>query len=218
MKQVSLEEVWISLTNLQDQASRAIVAGIGGGECSGKSYLASQLGARASGSTFDVSTINMDGYLRYSREQRQMLARNGCDLKTRSIRIGDHPDCFDLPRLSEDISLLLKEGYLERSLRYDYGLGRVLRDPSPLCISKNTILVVEGIFALDDALLEIYDFTIYLETDLQTVWQRYLQRHLGRKTGDVDSIKEVFQGSVLPAYTAYIEPTRGNAHLVGMLA
>ena len=217
MKRVGLEEVWISLTNLQKQAGRAIVAGIGGGECSGKSYLVSQLGARASGSAYDVSAINMDGYLRYSREQRQMLATSGSDLKTRSIRIGDHPDCFDLQHLAKDICHLMEDGCLERPFRYDYSLGRVVRDSSCICISKFTILAVEGIFALDEALLEIYDFTIYLDTDLQVVWQRYLQRHLGRKTGDAASIKEVFQGSVLPAYMAYIEPTRRNARLVGAL-
>ena len=218
MNQVSLEQVWISLTNLQHQAGRAIVAGIGGGECAGKSYLASRLEAHAGRSAYDVSTINIDGYLRYSREQRQILARNGSDLKTRSIRIGDHPDCFDLPRLAKDIRHLMEGGCLERQFRYDYSLGRVVRDSSTICISKNTIVVVEGIFALDDALLDIYDFTIYLEADPEIVWQRYLERHLGRKTGDVDSIKEVFHGIVIPAHTAYIEPTRTNAQLVGNLA
>jgi len=206
------------LTNLQHQAGRAIVAGIGGGECSGKSYLAARLEAHAGGSAYAVCTLYMDGYLRYSREERHRLAGNGHDLKARSIRIGDHPGCFDLARLARDIRHLKEGGCLERVLRYDYDHGRVVHDRSALCISENTILVVEGIFALHDALLDSYDFTIYLEADPQVVWRRYLKRHLKRKTGDAASIKEVFQGSILPAQEAYIEPTRWNARLAGTLA
>ena len=148
MKSSWVEKLWSYLTGVQEEADQTIVVGIGGGEVSGKNYLAAQLTSCAEGSIYHVITFPLDGYLRFSRDQRRELTGPGSPLKIRSLRIGDHPDNFDFQRLRKDLRGLLEDGYLNTPSQYDYTRGCVVHDLPPFHTADRTIILVEGIFAL----------------------------------------------------------------------
>jgi uridine kinase len=199
---------------LRSETTGPLVIGIGGGECSGKSYLSEHLRSRSvdRGLTFHV--IPLDGYLRYSRAQRKAVAKQRVGIEAVAYEIGDHPDCFDLQQVRADIKELCRTNTINKNRRYDYNLGQVITSEEKTLVEPEAIVIVEGMFALHEMLVDMYRFSCFLEADISILVKRYIQRHAGRGETNEESIKQRFLGVVWPCYKMFIEPSRKSASVV----
>ncbi len=205
--------IWAEFADVVHGTGESVAVGIGGGECTGKTYLAARLARHAESVSGKVISIPLDGYLRSTRDERHDRARTLSGTKARAVRIGDHPDCFEFGQLRHDVRSLLDKGCIETPRHYDYSVGRVVRLEEPMQVTGSFIVLVEGIFALRRELLDLYGTTIFITADRELVWQRYLERHSHRGTTMKESIA-AFNDDVVPAYDEYIAPTRKNADMV----
>jgi len=199
------------MTAESERHKQTIVVGLGGGECSGKSYMANELEDLSKGSQYRLVVAPLDGYLRVYREERMNYRLENNGVESLAFRIGDHPDCFDFQELCKDVEELVGERCLKNPRWYDYEVGRVVYGSEPIVLSEKAIILVEGIFALHDSLLHLYNLTFFMETDLSTVWRRYRERHNNRRDKDLERTRSTFYDAVIPAYDKFIAPTKRNS-------
>lgn len=191
-----------------------IVLGIGGGECSGKTYITSQIKESFEEKEFDVLVLPVDAYLKFSRKERYKYNPDSKDVPELAKYIGDHPGCFDFYQLGEDLQIVLEKHILENPRRYDYEKGEVVRDQVTLQIRNNkSAIIVEGIFALHQKIAELLQSKIFICANDNVTWQRYLARHKKRGKND-ETIKDTFERMVLPSYHAFIEHTAKYADYI----
>lgn len=206
-----LSDLWgLFLETLCEQGG-PLVIGISGGECTGKTYLANRLLECSQSKGRDSVTLHVDGYLRLSREERRRFDPNSPDIYQRAMRIGDHPDCFDLDALNKDIEQLCENKVLARPRRYGYSRGLTVYDLPEIHISTDSLVFVDGIFALHNTVIARMPVRLFLTVEPEIVWHRYLVRHLERNTDDMKGVQRRFESLVLPSYWQYIEPTKANA-------
>ena len=196
---------------LRSQIRGPFSIGIGGGECSGMTYLSERLVAILAEYKLEVHVIAIDGYLRHSRTERKALAKRKSGIEALAYEIGDHPVCFELQQAREDTQKLVQTGVLSTVQRYDYSRGEVVIEHREKYIEFEAVVIVEGIFALHRTLLDVHRFTYFLEVDSETLLKRYLQRHVAPGHADDDSMKRRFLEAVVPCYKEFIEPTRERA-------
>lgn len=210
----SIENTWEIIKTKLNRKNETTIIGIGGGECTGKSHVSQLLKDIAAEESYKVEIIPLDGYLKYARAERIAISKEMSLPDAIYFEIGDHPECFDIERLVEDLNNLKKDKRLLNPPIYDYSLGKVVRSQTPLIVDSKTIVIVEGIFALLDSLVPLFDFAIFLKTDPIITKERYILRHLDRKTDSQKNIITKFEHKVVPAYNALIEPTQENANVV----
>jgi len=127
------------------------------------------------------------------------------------MRIGDHPDCFDLDALKRDIQQLCLEKFLAKPRRYDYSLGHTVYDLPEVHVSSDSLILVDGIFALHKSVADQMQIRLFLTASRDILQQRYLSRHQNRETATDEDIMETFEHLVIPSYKEFIEPTGENA-------
>jgi pantothenate kinase len=136
------------------------IAGIPG---SGKTTIAAELSARVPGSV----VVPMDGY----HLPRSALTPDGL------IRRGA-PDTFDSTALRSAMRRLREEG------RGSFpAFDHAVKDPEPdkiIVPHDASLVIVEGIYLLlnDWRLTELFDFTVFVDCDLETAADRVAARHL----------------------------------------
>ena len=210
----STQGIWELLKHLYQQDKRDYVVGIGGSECSGKTYLSERMEAYAKGSEYQIFTFHLDAYLKYDRNRRKSQAKKYRGEDSMFFEIGDHPECFDFSALQNHIRFLLTEGTLPYIRRYNSVLGRVVQEPCTFRRTGKMIVLVEGIFALSEKLVQFYDTTLFVEASKEVLWQRFLKRHQERENSSYEEICDTFQEKTVPAFHKYIEPTRQNAQII----
>lgn len=107
-----------------------------------------------------VSTITLDDYHRYDREERKRL-----DITPL------HPDANNIAQLESDIAAL-REGRSIRKPVYNHTTGRF--DP-PVAFSAKKILILEGLHTLfTPRLCDLMDFSIFVdpEKEVKYEWKR----------------------------------------------
>lgn len=196
----------------QTTHNRPLFVGMGGGECSGKSYLAAQLHAHLQGER-NVIVVPMDGYLVHSRVERARFDSHSHDIAVLAKYIGDHPESFDVDLLRQNLDGMVRDE-LWYPRQYDYEHGHVTVDSSPQTINAGSIVIVEGLFALADQVCDMLDVKVFVMTSVDVMRERYVRRHEKRKTKTRVEILNTFERLVLPAYDAFIAPTAQRADYV----
>ncbi|MDD1675597.1 MAG: phosphoribulokinase [Methanomicrobiales archaeon] len=146
-----------------------------------------------------VSTITLDDYHRYDREERRRL-------KVTPLA----PEANDLHRLEKDLSIMKKGGTIQKPV-YNHHTGRF--DPPVPYIPKK-ILILEGLHTFfTPALRENLDFSLFVDpdTDVKREWK--IKRDIevrGYRENEV--IDELAEREV--DYQKYIAPQRRYADAI----
>lgn len=182
-----------------------LVIAIAGPSGSGKSLFAEtlceELGRDAP--QMSVVLIKEDAYY---RDQSEM------PLKDREKVNYDHPGAIEQDLLASHLRELSAGNAVESPL-YDYKVHS--RCSETRRIEPATVIIVEGILLLTDALLrDSFDIKFYMDTPLDICLLRRMERDLKERGRSLDSVTTQYRDTVRPMYHEFIKPSVGYADLV----
>lgn len=178
-----------------------IIIQIAGGSASGKTSAVSSKVKEAFGE--DAIIISMDDYYR-GRRYMEEQARQGNQLNF------DQPEVLNLDELRENLGKLRAgEGIDEPIYSFVSGEREGTRRILPA-----RIIVVEGLFALDDSLVAEGDIHAFVDIGTHGRIIRRLLRDVERTGQNPKDILEYFADVVEPMHEKYVQSTIKNADIV----
>ena len=179
---------------------RTLMIGVAGGTGSGKTTLVRKLGERFGSG---VSVVCHDWYYR---------ARTGMSLEERSRQNYDCPDAFETELLVRDLERL-REGYAVDCPQYDYTVHN--RSEMTRRVQPASVIIVEGILIFaDEALRNMFDIRIFVDTDADIRILRRLVRDVKERGRSIDSVCRQYISTVKPMHEAYVEPSKKYADII----
>jgi uridine kinase len=178
----------------------SFVIGIAGGTGAGKTTVARLVG-RSMGDS--VTRIPLDNYY----EDLSHLP-----FEEREAVNYDHPSAFEWGLVREQLSSLLEGSPIEMPT-YDFEVHN--RTDETTRIEPTDIVIVEGIFALyDDAVRELCDLRLYVETDADVRILRRIERDVIDRGRDLEGVIDQYLSTVKPMHEQFVEPTKKHADLI----
>jgi uridine kinase len=177
------------------------VIGVAGGSGSGKTTVAARV-IEALGPT-RACVIQCD---RYYREHPSLT------FEERSALNFDHPGALDMALLVEHVGAL-KAGRAIDAPVYDFSLHARRTECDRL--TPHDAVIVEGILALaDDALRDLLDLKIFVDTDADVRFIRRLSRDMHERGRTPQSVIDQYVSTVRPMHLAFVEPTKRYADMI----
>jgi len=179
----------------------ALLVGIGGGSGSGKSALARRLRETLGPETLTV--IEIDSFY--------------CDIteiapRDRASVNYDHPDAIDWDLLLDALRDL-RDGETVEMPVYDFTTHE--RRDEALEVQPTPVILVEGIHCLThEALRDLLDVRIFVDTDADVRFIRRLRRDILDRDRTIDSVIAQYMTTVRPMYNDYVEPGRRHADII----
>jgi len=180
---------------------RPIVIGVAGGTGSGKTTvvrkIVDSLGDDA------VSFIQHDFYY---KDHPQL------SLEDRGALNYDHPDALETSLLVTHLEKL-RGGAAVDAPRYDFSLHA--RKKQTQRVEPRRAIILEGILILvDQALRELMDIKIFVDTDPDVRFIRRLLRDLNERGRTLDSVVDQYQKTVRPMHLKFVEPSKRYADII----
>lgn len=180
--------------------SKSLMIGIAGGSASGKTSIAKKLKAQ-----FDHSfqIIKMDDYYK---------DQSSISLEQRYLTNYDHPFAFDNELMHTQLALL-KQGLSVEKPMYDYVLHT--RSSTIETIHSTDVIVVEGLFALEDEKLrELLDIKIFVDTPADVRFIRRLLRDVKDRGRSLESVVNQYMNTVRIMHEQFVEPSKRYADVI----
>ena len=177
-----------------------LVIGIAGGSGSGKTTLMKNLVQQFQG---EVSVVSHDNY--YKRND-DMTYEQRCQINY------DEPAAFDTDLMVQQLQQLRKGESILCPV-YDYTVHN--RSDETVVIEPKRVIIVEGILIFaDEALRELMDIRIFVDTDADVRLCRRIKRDVNKRGRTLESVLTQYQQTVKPMHEKYVEPSKKFAHLV----
>ena len=177
-----------------------LVLGIAGGSGSGKTTLMKNLVERFQG---DVAVVSHDNY--YKRND-DMTYEERCRINY------DEPAAFDTDLMVRQLQQL-RSGQRVLCPVYDYTVHN--RSEETVEIYPRRVIIVEGILIFaDEALRDLMDIRIFVDTDADVRLCRRIKRDVNKRGRTLESVLTQYQDTVKPMHEKYVEPSKKFAHLV----
>ncbi len=197
MKKIAL---FFCIITVHLQAWESVLVGISGGTGSGKTTLAYQLLDYFSD---EAVLISQDSYYK---------DLSYLPMETRGAINFDHPDALDFVTLKEHM-IALKNGQTIIQPIYDFVTHSRL--DQTLEIHPKKLVLVEGILLLAvPEICELFDLTIFIDTDDDIRLLRRLERDVKERGRDFESVKQQYLTTVKPMHEMYVHPSKGQADVV----
>jgi uridine kinase len=181
--------------------ARAYAIGIAGRTGSGKTLFAKKVCNCFT--PLEVVLLHQDNYYRDLSD---------IPLEEREVKNFDRPEAFDLPLLTEHLTLL-KKGQPVRQPVYDFSEHR--RSGEYVRIEPGRVVVLEGLLVFHPPeLRDLFDLRVYMEGDDTQCLIRRIRRDVEERGRSHDSVLKQYQETVQPMYLKYVLPTRSYAHLI----
>ncbi|MFC7071384.1 uridine kinase [Halobaculum lipolyticum] len=178
----------------------SFVVGIAGGTGAGKTTVSRLITENVSDS---VTRIPLDNYYR---------DLSHLDLAEREQVNYDHPEAFEWDLLREHLETLLSGGSVEMP-QYDFEIHN--RKAEAITVEPTDVIVVEGILALyDEAINDMLDLRLYVETDADVRILRRIERDVVQRGRDLEGVIDQYLSTVKPMHEQFIEPTKKHADLI----
>jgi uridine kinase len=178
----------------------SFVIGIAGGTGAGKTTVARLVTENVGES---VTRIPLDNYY----EDLSHL-----DFEEREQVNYDHPSAFEWELLREQLRELL-EGRAVDMPQYDFEMHN--RKPETVRVEPTDVIVLEGILALyDEAVNDMLDLRLYVETDADVRILRRIQRDVIDRGRDLEGVIDQYLSTVKPMHEQFIEPSKKHADLI----
>ena len=198
---------WIELARFKpvgvvsvDMVIPSFVIGIAGGTGAGKTTIARQITEFAGES---VTRFPLDNYYE-SLDHLSMDERGAVNY--------DHPSAFEWELVREHLSELLAGRKIEMP-QYDFSIHN--RSEETITVEPTDVVVVEGIFALyDEAVLEMLDLRLFVETDADVRILRRIRRDVIERGRDLEGVVDQYLSTVKPMHDQFVEPTKREADVI----
>ena len=177
-----------------------LVIGIAGGSGSGKTTLMKNLVEQFGE---DVTVISHDNY--YKRHD-ELTYEQRCLINY------DEPDAFETDLMAKHLDQL-RHGQAIDCPVYDYTVHN--RSDETIRIVPKRVIIVEGILIFaDEALRELMDIRIFVDTDADIRLCRRIKRDVNKRGRSLESVLTQYQQTVKPMHEKYVEPSKKYANLV----
>ncbi len=177
-----------------------MVIGIAGGTGSGKTTLMKNLVQRLGD---EVTVMSHDNY--YKR-QDHMTYEERCGMNY------DEPAAFDTELMVSQLAALRRGEGVDCPV-YDFTVHN--RSDETLRLIPRRVIIVEGILIFENqALRELMDIRIFVDTDADIRLCRRIKRDVNKRGRTLESVLTQYQTTVKPMHEAYVEPSKKYAHLV----
>ena len=180
--------------------NKYLVIGIAGGTGSGKTTLMKNLIDRFG----DVVTVL--SHDNYYRRHDELTYEERCQLNY------DEPAALDTSLLVYHLEQLRCGQAIECPV-YDFAQHN--RSNETLRVEPNRVIIVEGIMIFEnEALRNLMDIRIYVDTDADVRLCRRIKRDVNKRGRSLESVLEQYQTTVKPMHEKYVEPSKKYANLV----
>ena len=177
-----------------------LVIGIAGGSGSGKTTLMKNLVE-----TFgdNVTVVSHDNY--YKRHDE-------LSYEQRCLINYDEPDAFETDLMARHLECLRRGESIECPV-YDYTVHN--RSDEVITIEPRQVIIVEGILIFaDEALRELMDIRIFVDTDADVRLCRRIKRDVNKRGRTLESVLTQYQQTVKPMHEKYVEPSKKYADII----
>ena len=177
-----------------------LVIGIAGGSGSGKTTLMNNIVSRFSE---DITVLSHDSYY---RRHDDMTYEERCQLNY------DEPAALETELMVRHLDLL-RQGQAIDCPEYDFTVHN--RSDKVKHIEPSRIIIVEGILIFEDeALRDLMDIRIFVDTDADIRLCRRVKRDVNKRGRSLESVLQQYQQTVKPMYEKYVEPSKKYAHIL----
>ena len=177
-----------------------LVIGIAGGSGSGKTTLMKNIISQFGD---DVTVLSHDNY--YKRHD-EMSYEERCRLNY------DEPDAFDTSLMVYQLDLL-RHGKAIDCPVYDYTVHN--RSSETIQVVPKRVIIVEGILIFEnEALRNLMDIKIFVDTDADIRLCRRIKRDVNKRGRTIESVLTQYQETVKPMHEKYVEPSKKHANLI----
>ena len=179
---------------------KVLVIGIAGGTGSGKTTLMKNLIARFG----DVVTVlSHDNYYRRHDE---------LTYEERSALNYDEPAAMETELMVQHLDALRRGQEIDCPV-YDFTVHN--RSDETIRVVPKRVIIVEGILIFaDEALRDLMDIKIFVDTDADVRLCRRIKRDVNKRGRSLESVLTQYQTTVKPMHEKYVEPSKKYADLV----
>ncbi len=180
---------------------KPIIIGVAGGTGSGKTTVVQEI-IRNLGND-QVTVIQHDSYYR-DRSHIPPAERESINY--------DHPDALETSLLVRHLEELCSGRAVEIPI-YDFTTHT--RKSATKTVYPKKVIIVEGILILvDEALRDLMDIKVFVDTDDDTRFIRRLQRDLSERGRTLESVIQQYMSTVKPMHMEFVEPSKRYADLL----
>ena len=177
-----------------------LVIGIAGGTGSGKTTLMNNLISRFQG---DVTVLSHDNY--YKRH-------DDLTYEERTKLNYDEPDALETDLMAKHLDILRSGRSIDCPV-YDFSAHN--RSDKTIRIDPKPVIIVEGILIFENqALRDLMDIRIFVDTDADVRLCRRIKRDVEKRGRSLDSVLTQYQDTVKPMHERYVEPSKKFADIV----
>ena len=177
-----------------------LVIGVAGGSGSGKTTLVKHLLETFAG---NITVISHDNYYR---------RRDELTYEERCLINYDEPAAFETELMVGHLAQL-KAGHAIECPVYDFTVHN--RSNDFVTIEPRRIIIVEGILIFaDEALRDLMDVRIFVDTDADVRLCRRIKRDVNKRGRTLESVLTQYQTTVKPMHEKYVEPSKRFANIV----
>ena len=177
-----------------------LVIGIAGGTGSGKTTLMDNLVRRFGD---QVTVLSHDNYYR---------RRDDMTIEQRRQVNYDEPDALETDLMVEHLDQLRRGEAIECPV-YDFTQHN--RSDRTITIVPKRVIIVEGILIFEnEALRDLMDIRIFVDTDADVRLGRRILRDVEERGRTLQSVLEQYETTVKPMHEKYVEPSKKHANLV----
>ncbi len=180
---------------------RSFVIGICGGTGSGKTTVTDRLSRALSND--GVVVLQQDHYYK-DLSHLSVAERARCNF--------DHPSALDTGLFIEHIHSLRDGRAIERPV---YDLTQHRRAPETVKVQARPAILVEGILIFEnEALRNLMDLKIFVDTDADLRFIRRLVRDIRERGRTLESVVQQYQETVRPMHLEFVEPSKRYADII----
>jgi uridine kinase len=190
-----------SSTALNDEGNPILVVGVCGGSGSGKTTL-----SRAIISEFGASRVSYLSHDYYYKDLGHL------SMAQRAEHNFDHPDSLETDLLVQHLRQL-RAGKAVDVPVYDFGTHS--RCPETRTMQPNSVILVEGILIFaDQALADLMDIKIFVETAADIRLVRRLRRDMEERARTAESVMNQYMKTVRPMHMMFVEQSKRVADII----
>ena len=180
---------------------KTLIIGIAGGSGSGKTTVTKNILAE-----FGKQNSTLIQHDSYYRNISTYADKNPAHINF------DHPDSLETSLLIKHLQSLKKGKSTEIPI-YDYSVHS--RKKESRKISATKIIIVEGILIfVNEALRNLFDLKIYIDTDADERIMRRIRRDTQERGRTIESVIQQYSATVKPMHLQFVEPTKNWSDII----
>ena len=194
---------------LVQHPSKRIMISITGESASGKSTICEEIKKVIEAYYMPVTILNTDNYF---NDISALIAKYGSfdNLRDNGYDV-DSPNSFQLDVLESDLKTISEGGEIYSPQYLLNGTG--ISVPHANKVVSNKIVVVEGMASMYVKNKDIFDVTIYIETDIDIRKDRFIKRACTERNQDVENAIKHWEYITI-AGEKYIKPYRSSSDII----